>query len=97
MISLQPTVTDAYDVAAARLARTKTTSIAECVPLLAIALEFIDRGPAELTIEAVESYRENAIRLLENMRPVVERQAKATLSDWMQRVSASDIELRAAA
>jgi hypothetical protein len=41
--------------------------------------------PAELTIEAVESYREAAIRLLENMRPVIERQAKATLAAWQTR------------
>jgi hypothetical protein len=84
---------DVYDVAAARLARTKTTSLTECVPLLDIALEFIDRGPAELTIEAVESYRENAIRILENMRPVIERQAQATLTAWMNQVG----DVRAAA
>ena len=88
-------MTDAYDVAAARLARCKTTTIAECVPLLDVALDFIDRGPAELTIEAVESYREAAIRLLENMRPVIERQAKATLIAWQRQVG--DVELRAAA
>ena len=88
-------ITDAYDVAASRLARSKTTTITECVPLLDVALEFIDRGPAELTIEAIESYRERAIRLLENMRPVIERQAKATLAAWQMQVG--DIELRAAA
>jgi hypothetical protein len=89
------TVTDPYDVAAMRLARSKTTTLAECVPLLDVALEFIDRGPAELTIEAIESYRESAIRLLENMRPVIERQAKATLAAWRHQVG--DVELRAAA
>jgi hypothetical protein len=88
-------ITDAYDVAAARLGRSKTASIAECVPLLDVALEFIDRGPAELTIEAVESYRESVIRLLENMRPVIERQAKATLAAWQMQVG--DVALRAAA
>jgi len=88
-------ITDAYDVAASRLARSKTTTITECVPLLDVALEFIDRGPSELTIEAIESYRERAIRLLENMRPVIERQAKATLAAWQMQVG--DIELRAAA
>ena len=89
------TVADPYDVAAMRLARSKTTTLAECVPLLDVALDFIDRGPAELTIEAIESYRESAIRLLENMRPVIERQAKATLAAWRHQVG--DIELRAAA
>ena len=89
------TVADPYDVAAMRLARSKTTTLAECVPLLDVALEFIDRGPAELTIEAIESYRESAIHLLENMRPVIERQAKATLAAWRHQVG--DVELRAAA
>jgi hypothetical protein len=90
------TVTDAYDVAAAGLlGRTRTTSLSECVPLLDIALEFIDRGPEELTIEAVETYRENAIRILENMRPVIERQAKSMLANWMHQMG--DVELRAAA
>ena len=78
---------------ASRTAR--RTTLSECVPLLDIALEFIDRGPSELTIEAVESYRESAIRILENMRPVIERQAKATLAAWMTQVG--DVELRAAA
>ena len=94
MPTLQP-VTDAYDVAATRLANRKTTTLSECVPMLDIALEFIDRGPSELTIEAVESYRESVIRLLENMRPVIERQAKATLAAWQMQVG--DMELRAAA
>lgn len=94
MPTLQP-IADVYDVAAARLARSKTTTLSECVPLLDVALEFIDRGPAELTIEAVESYRESAIRLLESMRPVIERQAKAALTAWMHQVG--DGELRAAA
>ena len=94
MPTLQPTA-DVYDVAAARLARSRTPTLSECVPLLDVALEFIDRGPAELTIEAVESYRESAIRMLESMRPVIERQAKATLAAWMTQVG--DVELRAAA
>jgi hypothetical protein len=94
MPSTQP-VADVYDVAATRFARSKTATLAECVPMLDIALEFIDRGPAELTIEAVESYRESAIRILENMRPVIERQAQATLAAWMHQVG--DVEMRAAA
>ena len=94
MSTLQP-IADAYDVAATRLARSRTTTLAECVPLLDVALEFIDRGPEELTIEAVETYRERAIRLLESMRPVIERQAQATLAAWRHQVG--DVELRAAA
>ena len=94
MPTLQP-IADAYDVAVTRFSRSKTTTITECVPLLDVALEFIDRGPAELTIEAIESYREAAIRLLENMRPAIERQAKATLAAWQMQVG--DVQLRAAA
>ena len=94
MPNVQP-IADAYDVAVTRFVRSRTTTLAECVPLLDVALEFIDRGPAELTIEAVESYRESVIRLLENMRPVIERQAKATLAAWQMQVG--DMELRAAA
>ena len=94
MPTLQP-ITDPYDLAAARLTRSRATTVAECVPLLDVALDFIDRGPAELTIEAIETYRESAIRLLENMRPVIERQAKATLAAWQRQVG--DVELRAAA
>src|SRR5437762_13909452 len=95
MPTLQP-ITDPYDLAAARLARSKTTSLSECVPLLDVALDFIDRGPAELTIEAIEAYRERAIRLLETMRPVIERQAKATLAAWRSQVG-DVVGLRAAA
>ena len=94
MPTFQP-MNDPYDLAAARLGRSKTSSLAECVPLLDVALDFIDRGPTELTIEAIEAYRESAIRLLENMRPVIERQAKATLAAWQRQVG--DVELRAAA
>ena len=94
MPTLQP-ITDPFELAAARLARSKATTVAECVPLLDVTLDFIDRGPAELTIEAIEAYRESAIRLLENMRPVIERQAKATLAAWRHQVG--DVELRVAA
>lgn len=94
MSQLYP-IADAYDVAATRFARTKTTTLSECVPLLDLALELIDRGPAEITIEAIEAYRESAIALLENMRPAIERQAKASLAAWRHQVG--DIELRAAA
>ena len=38
--------------------------------------------PASLTVEGVEAYRANAIRLLEHVRPVLERQAGQTLADW---------------
>ena len=94
MPTLQP-IADAYDVAVTRFTRSKTTTINECVPLLDVALEFIDRGPADITIEAIEHYREHAIALLESMRPAIERQAKATLAAWQMQVG--DVGLRAAA
>jgi hypothetical protein len=65
-----------------RAARPAPRTLAECVPLLTVALEFVDRGPAALTVEGVEAYRANAIRLLEHVRPVIERQAGETLADW---------------
>src|SRR6266700_7752225 len=33
------------------------SALAECVPLLAVVVELINRGPTALTIEGVESYR----------------------------------------
>jgi hypothetical protein len=57
-------------------------TLGECVPLLAIAIEFLNRGPAGLTIDAVETYRTHAMRLLEHIRPAIEREARMTLADW---------------
>lgn len=54
-------------------------TLRECVPWLEIALDFIDRGPAGLTIEAVERYRTNLLEILEHIRVAVEREAKSTL------------------
>ena len=61
-------VTDAYDLAATRLTHRKSTTLSECVPLLDIALELIDRGPTDLTIEAIESYRECGSRFRDSSR-----------------------------
>ena len=82
--------------AASRLARSKTATLAECVPLLAVALEFIDRGPPHSPSRRSRNYRaKRGEDLLESMRPVIERQAKVTLAEWKHRVG--DVELRAAA
>lgn len=77
-------------------AKAESASLSECVPLLAIALEFVDRGPAALTVEAVESYRENAKRLLQHLRPAIEREARMTIADWASTFR-DRAELRAAA
>ncbi len=65
-----------------RRAKPAPRTLAECVPLLSVALQFVDCGPASLTVEGVEVYRANAIRLLEHVRPVIERQAGQTLAEW---------------
>jgi hypothetical protein len=57
-------------------------SMPECVPLLAVALELISRGPAALTIEAVEDYRSSAMNLLKQIRPALERESRRALASW---------------
>jgi hypothetical protein len=65
------------------------STLAECVPLLAIAMELIDRGPAALTIEGVEGYRTKVMKLLEHIRPVVESEATLTLANWTNKLLAA--------
>ena len=78
MSMLQPAqliehLTDAFEQGNEQLPDTKSATLAECVPLLAIALEFIGRGPAALTVDAVERYRLGAVKILEHLTPVIER------------------------
>ena len=56
--------------------RAKGMTLADCVPWLEIAMDFIDRGPAGITIEAVERYRRNLMEIIEHIRGAVEREAK---------------------
>ena len=42
-------LTDAFEQGNEQLPDTQSATLAECVPLLAIALEFIGRGPSSLT------------------------------------------------
>ena len=63
-------------------------SIAECVPLMAIALELINRGPTTISIEGVESFRTKVLHLLSQIRPVIETRAKLSLDDWAAAVIA---------
>lgn len=74
-------LTDAFEQRI-ELPETASATLAECVPLLAIALEFVSRGPASLTVDAVEIYRLGAVKLLEHLRPVIEREADLTLGEW---------------
>jgi len=65
------------------------TPFSDCVPLLAIAMELIDRGPSALTIEGVEAYRTKVMRLLEHIRPVVESEATLRLANWTSNLLAA--------
>jgi len=51
-------------------------TLADCVPWLEIAMDFIDRGPQGITIEAVERYRRNLMEIIEHIRTAVEREAR---------------------
>ena len=74
-------LTDAFEQGNGELC-TKSATLAECVPLLAIALEFLGRGPAAISVDAVEKYRLGAVKILEHLRPVIEREADLTLGEW---------------
>ena len=74
-------LTDAFEQGSDALPTTSAT-LAECVPMLAIALEYVSRGPSALTVDAVEKYRLGAVKLLEHLRPVIEREADLTLGEW---------------
>jgi hypothetical protein len=63
-------------------------SIAECVPLMAIALELISRGPTTISIEGVEDFRTKILHLLSHIRPVIEQEAKMSLADWTNKLVA---------
>ncbi len=75
----------------------KTPSLAECVPLLAIAIEYLDRGPSSLSLESIENYRARAKRLLEHLRPAIESSAHFTLEDWANSIVPPASEVRHAA
>lgn len=75
-------LTDAFEQGNEELPGTGSATLSECVPLLAIALEYISRGPASLSVDAVEKYRLGAVKLLEHLRPVIEREADLTLGEW---------------
>jgi hypothetical protein len=75
-------LTDAYEQGHDQLPGTASATLAECVPLIAMALEYISRGPASLSVDAVETYRLGAVKILEHVRPVIEREADLTLGEW---------------
>lgn len=75
-------LTDAFE-RGSELPSAKSATLAECVPLLAIALEYVSRGPSSLSVDAVERYRLGAVKILEHLRPVIEREADLTLGEWV--------------
>ena len=75
-------LTDAFEQGNEELPTTQSATLAECVPLLAIALEYLNRGPQAITVDAVEKYRLGAVKILEHLRPVIEREADLTLGEW---------------
>ena len=62
--------------------KARPTTIAECVPLMAVATEFLRRGPDDVSIAGVEAYRTKALELLTEVKPVIETRAKVSLEDW---------------
>ncbi len=89
-------LTDAFERSGGQLPGTASATLAECVPLIAIALEYIARGPSALTVDAVEKYRLGAVKILEHVRPVIEREADLTLGEWVVG-GAEPVQLRLAA
>src|SRR5712691_5674248 len=78
----EPVASNVYFLHARRPVKPTPTTLAECVPLLAVAVEFIRRGPSDLTIQGVETYRTKAMELLADVKPVIETRARLTLDDW---------------
>jgi hypothetical protein len=84
----QPLPSNVYVLHPRRPAKPRPKTITECVPLMAVAAEFLNRGPDDLSIASVEAYRTKAIELLSEVKPVIERQAGVTLDEWAAEVAA---------
>ena len=69
--------------------KARPTTIAECVPLMAVATEFLRRGPEDVSISGVEAYRTKALELLTEVKPVIENRAGMSLEDWAAAVIAN--------
>lgn len=84
-----PLPSNVYFLRPRRTAKARPTTIAECVPLMAVATEFLRRGPDEVNIGGVESYRAKALELLTEVKPVIEARAGMSLEDWAAAVIAN--------
>jgi hypothetical protein len=83
-----PLPSNVYRLRPRQPAKARPTTIAECVPLMAVATEFLRRGPDEVSIGGVEAYRTKALELLTEVKPVIETRAKLSLDDWAAAVIA---------
>jgi hypothetical protein len=63
--------------------------VRECIPLLAVALEMINRGPAAVTIVSVEHYRMTLMNLIDQIQPAVEQAARRELDAWTKELQAA--------
>jgi hypothetical protein len=77
-----PLPSNVYVLHPRRPAKPRPKTISECVPLMAVAAEFLRRGPDDLSIASVEAYRAKAIELLSEVKPVIESRAGMTLEEW---------------
>jgi hypothetical protein len=84
-----PLPSNVYLLRPRQAAKARPTTIAECVPLMAVAAEFVRRGPDEVSIAGVEAYRTKALELLTEVKPVIETRAKLNLEDWVAAVIAA--------
>jgi hypothetical protein len=83
-----PLPKNVYFLRPRRTAKPRPTTIAECVPLMVVAAEFLRRGPDEVSIAGVEAYRAKALELLTEVKPVIETRAKLSLDEWATAVIA---------
>jgi hypothetical protein len=83
-----PLPSNVYLLRPRQAAKARPTTIAECVPLMAVATEFLRRGPDDVSIGGVEAYRTKALELLTEVKPVIETRAKLSLEDWAAAVIA---------
>ena len=83
-----PLPSNVYFLHPRRPAKPRPKTIAECVPLMAVAAELVRRGPDELSIASIEAYRTKALELLTEVKPVIESRARLTLDDWADAVIA---------
>jgi len=84
-----PLPSNVYVLHPRRPAKPRPKTISECVPLMAVAAEFLNRGPNDLSIAGIEAYRAKALELLSEVKPVIESRAGMSFDDWAAAVIAN--------